>query len=823
MRQDVDPLLSRAFALMADGQLAEAEQTFFAVVDAEPREHRARHALAVIALRVGRPDLAVQWARSAQGFDRRNPDYLYTLGIALGENGELEPAVDAFERALRERPTYPDAHCNLGLALRRLGRLPEALQALQRAVVIDAGSARAHVELGKAYLAQQQPDAALPCFAAALEIDPASPAARNSLGIAFQALGRLDEAIGQFRLAQAAAPGDPDPHNNEGLVLRLQGRLQEAEAAFRRAVELDLTDPIAANNLGSALQALGRLDAAAECLRAVAAAYPEFADAHANLGAVLRQQGLLDAAAAAFSTALTLSPRSIEVLNGLGTVRQAQGRGAEAIELLERARAESPAHFDTLTNLGLALLTEGRVAPALECLARAVELQPDAARAANNLASAYRLQGDLTRAVEWYRRAVALDPGAMDAHSNLLATLNYRADIPLAEILAEHRRFGERMEAPLRAGWRAHGNSRDPDRTLRIGYVSGDFREHAMAFSIAPVLAHHDAARVEIVCYANNAQEDRVTARLRSSADEWHRIVGLGDDELADLVRRHGIDILVDLAGHTALNRLAVFARRPAPVQAAWLGYATSTGLTGIDYRLTDARADPPGADETGFTERPVRLPWVTVFEPAAEAPEVAPLPSLATEPFTFGCLNHLSKMTPEAVALWARLLVAVPASRLLLGHAGDAGVQDRLAAAFAAHGVPSARLAFRPKLGLRDYLALHGEIDLALDTFPYNGGATSCHSLWMGVPIVTLAGDRYMARIGSSLLDQVGLGELIARTPDEYVDLAAGMARDRLRLAGLRASMRTRLSASPLLDAAGFVRSLEAAYRTMWQAWCRQ
>jgi predicted O-linked N-acetylglucosamine transferase (SPINDLY family) len=425
------------------------------------------------------------------------------------------------------------------------------------------------------------------------------------------------------------------------------------------------------------------------------------------------------------------------------------------------------------------------------------------------------------RAVECFRRALAVDPQFAAARSNLLACLNYLPDVTTAELLAEHRRAGESQEAPLRLAWKPHANSRDPERRLRVGYVSGDFREHAMAFSIAPVLANHDARSFEIVCYSNNAAEDDVTARLRASAGEWQRVAGASDEAIAEIVRQRGIDILVDLSGHTALNRLALFARKPAPVQVSWLGYVTSTGLTAMDCRFTDARADPPGGDYSGYTEVLVRLPWVTVFEPSPRSPEVAPLPALRGGPFTFACLNHLSKVTPAVVALWARVLGAAPEARLLIGNAGDPAVRQRLVESFAANGISAVRLAFRARQPLGDFLALHREIDLALDTFPYNGGATSCHSLWMGVPFVTLAGDRYMARIGSSLLGQTGLGGFVARSQDEYVELAARAARDPDRLAALRATMRDRLAASPLLDGAGFTRALEAAYRSIWRAWC--
>jgi predicted O-linked N-acetylglucosamine transferase (SPINDLY family) len=367
----------------------------------------------------------------------------------------------------------------------------------------------------------------------------------------------------------------------------------------------------------------------------------------------------------------------------------------------------------------------------------------------------------------------------------------------------------------------AHANRPDPERRLRVGYVSGDFVEHAMSYSVEPLLAHHDRSQVEVVCYANNAHQDQVTDRLRQHADAWHRVAGLPDDATAALVREHGIDVLVDLAGHTALNRLMVFARKPAPVQVAWLGYVTTTGLSAMDYRLTDAVVDPPGMTERHYTETLVRLPCVSVFRPAPESPPVNPLPALAGGRLRFASLNHLAKVTPEVIGVWARVLAAAPESVLIIVNAGDPLVRERLARAFAQHGVPAERLDFRARLSLGGFLALHHEVDLALDPFPYNGGATSCHSLWMGVPFVTLAGDRYMARMGASLLDAAGLPELVARTPDEYVALATRLADDRSRLAALRGSLRERLAASPLMNAPEFARSVERAYRRMWQAWC--
>jgi predicted O-linked N-acetylglucosamine transferase (SPINDLY family) len=814
-------LVRQAESSLAAGRLDEAEQALGRIAVANPREHRARHALALIALQTGRPELAVEHARSAHALDRRNPEYLNTLGIACGACARSEDAVAAFRRALRERPAYADACLNLGVALRRIGRFDEAAVALRRAVALAPESVDAQINLGKALVEAGDAEGGRACIEATVARFPASAAAHDTLGIALQACGRLDDAIDAFRAAVAIEPRDAIARNNLGMALRLKGRDADAAASFRDARALEPDNALVANNLGLVLLALGRLDEARECLQAAVAAQPEFAEAHANLGLVLKLQGRLDDAEAEFSRALARQPRSADFLTNLGTVLEAQGRPAEALALFEQARAADPTHAGALANSGLVLLAEGRVQEALERLEQAARLRPDSASAANNLAAAYRAQGDMPRAVEWCRRALAIDAEYGPAQSSLLACLNYLPDISTAEILAAHRRFGVRLEAPLRAHLRAHDNARDPDRRLRVGYVSGDFREHAMAFSIAPVLAHHNPESFEVICYANNVREDGVTARLRRSAHAWHRVAGMGDDDMAALVRAHGIDILVDLSGHTALNRLPVFARKPAPVQAAWLGYVTTTGLEAMDYRLTDARADPPGADESGYTETLVRLPWVTVFEPAADSPPVEALPVLAGDRFTFACLNHLSKVTPEFIALWAGLLQAAPESRLMFGNAGDPGVQRRLVDAFAVHGVAAARLAFRPRMPLREFLALHREIDLALDTSPYNGGATSCHSLWMGVPFVTLAGDRYMARMGATLLEQVGLGEFVARTPDEYVGLAVDVARDRGRLGALRATLRARVAASPIVDARGFVTGLEAAYRGMWRAWC--
>ncbi len=752
------------------------------------------------------------------------PDHdvaLHFLGILAGQTGRLEFAAELIGRAVAARPREPMYLLNLGLVLKRLGRLADAARALGRATRLDPRSVDAHLAHGKVLLEQGQSEAARESFATALHLAPHAAAVHNNLGLALQALGRPDAAIDAFGRALALDPREVDAHINLGLALAVHGRLEESVARLRDALAIEPQQPLALNNLGLALQALGRLDEARSCFERAIVASPNAAEMHVNLGVVLTQLGELAPARGSLLRAVALEPESVIALANLGALLRLEGQLEDALACYEKARALAPDAEIVLTGLGLVHLARRRVYEALPCLERAAALRPDSPTAQNNLGTALRMAGDMERSAQRFRAALAADPDYATAYSNLLACLNYLLGSTPEAVLGEHRRFAERFEAPLAREREPHANRPDPNRRLRVGYVSGDFLEHAMSYSVEPVLAHHDRSQFEVHCYANNALEDPVTERLKQHASGWHRVVGLSDQAMAALIREHGVDILVDLSGHTALNRLMVFARKPAPVQVAWLGYAATTGLAAMDHRLTDGLADPLGVTEGHYTERLVRLPCVTVFQPPGTSPSVNALPALQSGTFTFASMNHLAKLTPEVITVWARILAATPDSRLLLGGAGDEYAQARLTRAFAAHGVPASRLDFRARLPPREFLELHHALDLALDPFPYNGGATSCHSLWMGVPFVTLAGDRYMARMGASLLAAVGLDEFVAQTVDEYVALAVALAGDRSRLAAIRRSLRERLAASPLMNAREFVRHLEQAYRQLWRAWC--
>jgi len=700
------------------------------------------------------------------------------------------------------------------------GNLVEAESIYRQALAVAPDSDVALHCLGLIAYRKGKFNVAVKLIGRAVSVNPAQPGYHTDLGLLLIKQGKPTEAVPHLEAAVALNPGNVSAHCDLALLLRSQNKADEAAACCRRALALDPENREAHNNLGLALQTLGRVDEAAGSFRRAIASDPGYAEAHNNLGVVLSIRGEPQQASESFRRAIALQPDFVGAHNNLGNALRAEGKPDQAITCFQKALALSPENPLTLNNLGIAYRAKGMIDQARASLEKALAVRPDFHLAHNNLGLTFIVSGEPAIALACFRTAIRLKPDHAAAFGNSLFCMNYIPSLEKESIYAQHVRFAEKFETPLRNTWRPHTNAAEPTRRLRVGYVSGDFCEHAMAPSIEPVLARHDRDKFEVYCYSTNHMHDEVTERIEAHADHWRNVADLDDERAAKRIRDDRIDVLVDLSGHTADNRLLVFARKPAPVQASWLGYMTTTGLSAIDYRITDEYADPPGLTEALHTETLWRLPSVTVFQPFAESPPVSPLPVLTAGQFTLGCLNSMAKVGPEVVALWARILIALPEARLLLGAAGDRAVRTRLVRQFAEHGVTESRLSFQARLPLAEYLQLHHQIDLGLDPFPYNGGATSCHSLWMGVPFVSLAGDRYMARMGVSLLANVGLGNLVAATPDEYLALACQLASDPRQLATIRASLRERM-ANSIADGARFTRNLESAYREMWRRWC--
>jgi predicted O-linked N-acetylglucosamine transferase (SPINDLY family) len=531
--------------------------------------------------------------------------------------------------------------------------------------------------------------------------------------------------------------------------------------------------------------------------------------------------GQFQAAERIYRQILAVDPNQVETLHLLGNMAHQVHRYDVAVSYYRRVLELRPNLASAHSDLGVALRVQGKIMEAIACYQRALQLQPTLTMVHTNLGSAFKELGQLREAIACFRRAVQLNPKLAEVDSNLLYTLIFCPEFDAEQIYQEHCRWNQQHAAPLASFIQPHANDRSPDRRLRVGYVSPDFREHAASFFTTSLFSAHNHRDFEVFCYSDVVCPDGRTRRLQGYADVWRNVLGQTDEQVAQLVRQDRVDILVDLAMHMAHNRLLVFARKPAPVQVTWLAYPGTTGLPAIDYRLTDPFLDPPRLFDRYYAEESVRLAdtfWC--YNPLSEPVPITPLPALENGYVTFGCLNNFCKLNDGVLTVWARVLQAVDGSRLMI-LAPESPHRQRIFGLFEQAGVAPERVTFVAEQPRPQYLELYQRIDLGLDTFPYNGHTTSLDGLWMGVPTVTLVGQTVVGRAGWSQLSNLGLQELAAQTHEQYVRLAADLAGDWPRLAELRASLRGRLQASPLMDAPRFARHVEAAYRQMWRSWC--
>lgn len=600
--------------------------------------------------------------------------------------------------------------------------------------------------------------------------------------------GRLREACELYRKAVATAPGHGKAHLNLGIALQGLGEEAAAVAAYEAALAIDAADAYANYNLGSLLASRGDLAAAERLLRAALERKREFPEA----------------------------------LVALANVCDAQGNAGAAIAALEEALRWQPDFAGAWYNYGDALLRLNRRAAAETAFRRALENDPACLPALHMLGNMLRADSRLEEALEAFGAARKLDAERFDLESMELLVLNLSDQITEDALAARHREFGARLEDAVAPRFAPFRNSREPERRLRIGYVSCDFNQHPVAWFMLPVIEGRDRARFEVYCYSTGSKVDEVTREIEQRADGWRHAAGWPDAELADTINRDGIDVLVDLTGHAGVMRLGVFAQQPAPVQATWLGYLNTTGLSRIQYRLCDAYTDPPGLTERLHTETLIRLPhsqWC--YRPVVSASHAAEPPCARNGCITFGSFNHAPKLSPTVRRLWCEILARLPDSRMVVVGMPEGQSRDRLLEDFRRAGIAASRLTIAPRVPLDEYFRWFDEVDIALDSMPYSGGTTTCDTLWMGVPVVTFAGPRSVSRSAASILTTAGLGDWIGATPEDYVRLAVEFARDGARLAGLRGSLRQRLRESPLMDEAGFVPDLEDAYRRMWRGWC--
>ncbi len=665
---------------------------------------------------------------------------------------------------------------------------------------------------------------------------PQEPRVWNLQGELQQFDQKLTEAAASFEKAVALNRDYLRAWHNLAVVLAQLGRYPESSDAFREVIRIAPQRPEGYSGLGNVLAATEQLEKAVAAYRQALALAPGYAGAYTNLGNVLLLLGSCDQAITAYQEAVRLSPAEAVLHFNLGKALFRVGQVDAALDAFRASLALDPRRPEAHANLAVVLEMKGRYEEALAGCQAALAIDPACSAAYAVMANVYGAAGQVELAEGACRESLRLHPSA-EIHSNLIFALHRHPNYGARELRAELDRWNQLYAAPLQSAIPAHAHGEDPERRLRIGYVSPDFKQHPVGRFLLPVLMNHrrggqvnaqedspgESGLFDIFCYSDVLITDEITAQIQSLCDHWRPIVGMSDARAAEMIRRDKIDILVDLAMHTDNNRLRLFARKPAPVQVAWLAYAGSTGLTAIDYRLSDSCLDPPETDLSIYAEKTWRLPhcfWC--YQAPKEAPAVSALPALVNGYITLGSLNSFSKISDAVLDLWMKVLLAIPRARLII-HAPAGMPQDRVREHLGRAGIAGDRCTFFATSGAASYFACYHHMDIALDPFPYGGGTTTCDALFMGVPVITWRGQTAQSRAASSILANVGLPEFIGNNQKEYISIAAELAGDLPRLSEIRRNLRQRMEQSPVMNAPRFARGIKAAYRGMWREWCKE
>jgi protein O-GlcNAc transferase len=780
-----EQLLEAATEHHRAGNLLEARRLYAEVLAAEPAHTLALFRSGLLELQNRRPDAALALISRAVAAAPGETRYQFGMGQVLQSLGRWDEAARVYGHVLDLDPNSADAHFALGVVLQSQARHDAAIAAFERAIQLRAEFPEALNNLGMSRQLTGQLAQAAAAYSAALALRPDDVATLGNMGAVLREMGDVDQAVVVLRTAARLEPRKAAHSINLAIALCHRRDFAEAESILRKTLALDPNNAEAAFNLGNALDGLGRAQDAIQQYRQAVALRVGYADAWNNLGNAYKQCGDFSAAMAAYGAAISARPEYVVALNNLGCLLRTLGRSDDAERVLRQGLESDPRHAALYDNLGNVLKDAGELDEAIAC----------------------------------FKKALDIDPRNAATHSNLAYTLSFQS-LESAPILDQCLRWNDRFAAPLLSALAANPQEVASNRRLRVGYVSADFRDHCQSLFTVPLLSHHDHSRFEIFCYSSVERPDDHTRRIANHADVWRDVRPLSDPELCETIRGDGIDILVDLTMHMAQNRLLVFARKPAPVQIAWLAYPGTTGVAAIDYRLSDPRLDPEGF-EAHYSERTLRLAdsfWC--YDPLTNGPEVGPLPAIKRGHLTLGCLNNPCKLTESTLRLWGGVMRAIPDARLLL-MAPVGRYRERLLRRLAVQKVAPERVdfvGFRPRA---DYLHSYHDIDLGLDSFPYNGHTTSLDSLWMGVPIISRVGKTSVGRGGLSQLFHLDLLDLAAETDEAFVEKAVALGTDLPRLAALRRDLRARLECSPLMDGKRFARNIEAAYTQAWTAHC--
>ncbi|MBC8267411.1 MAG: tetratricopeptide repeat protein [Rhodospirillaceae bacterium] len=679
-----------------------------------------------------------------------------------------------------------------------------------------------HGILGEQLAHQGRVEEAIEAFQKALQVDPKYADGHFNLGVLFRGQGKLDDAIESYKRAITVKPKHFDALYNLGNALKEKGMLEESVTAFRQAVSIKPDFAEAHNNLGNALRELKRLEEAGVSYQNALAVKPDYIDAQNNLGITCSEMGKLDEAVAIYQKVLAIKPNFAEVQNNLGNALRDLRQLDEAVTCFNRALDIKPGYVDALNNLGNVLRDLGQLDQAVASYKKSIAINPDLAEAHNNLGNVQQDLGNLDDTLASYKKALALSPTSADTHSNLLLAEQYRLGHNAETLYQLHIQWDEQHGKPLRPQWPQHQNTADPERRLRIGFVSPDLGRHPVGYFAARLFENLPKDEIETIVYSDGIDDD-LSERNKVAVDFWRDVRWESDENLTTIIVADEIDILIDLTGHSANNRLLVFARKPAPLQVSWAGYVGTTGLSAIDYYLSDQYSTLPD-DEQYYSESILRMPdgWLC-YDPPAYAPKVGASPFMKNDGVTFGSFSNPAKINKDVVSVWARILDGVENAHLLIKYKGidSSANTERLTTLFEAEGIDGSRLTLEGPSPHAELFARYNDVDIALDPFPYSGGLTTYEALWMGVPVITVPGETFASRHSFSHLSTIGLSELVADDQDDYVRLAVGLAKDAGRLEGLRAELREKMDSSPLCDGAKFAQAFSGHMRDIWRQWC--
>ncbi|EUJ09242.1 putative O-linked N-acetylglucosamine transferase, SPINDLY family [Methylophilaceae bacterium 11] len=802
------------------GAQTEAQTLALALTQEYPKHGMAWKILGVIYQQVSQLEAAEQALKHAAELLPKDPEAQYNYANCLYDLRKLQSAQSYYQKAIKLAPQFVQALFNLADVQKELKQWALAEANYRKAFHLAPQHVHMHFNFGVVLQEQGKHKEAIKQYEKALNADADNASIHLNLGAAYKALGELALAEQHYRTAIRCNPAHVGAHNNLGIVLKALERNDESEQAYLQAIAIDESYLPAYKNLGMLYKETGQVQAAEHCYIKALSLEPPTAETLNNMGVVMMNQGRYAEAEEAVRKALDLAPKLGDAWNNLGLILQAKMVNVEAEQAFEQALKFQPNDARTLSNYSVTLKLLGKLSQAEACLKKAISKDPHYADAYLNLGNIYLDQGMIAEAIASTQRVLAIAPNNVSGHDNLLFAMTYSDDFtPEARLEIAHQ-YGQLTKSLAHTPY-AQWNVSAQDQRLRVGLVSGDLRQHPVAYFLKAWLAHVDPNKIELFAYSTDGREDATTATLKPYFAHWQSLAGHNDQAAAAMIHADQLHILLDLSGHTGGNKLPLFAWNPAPVQASWLGYWATTGIQAMDYVLVDA-VGVPTEHQAQFTETIQYLPDTRMcFTAPEQAPEVAALPALHNGYITFGCFQNMTKVSDDVLKVWAEIMQALPTAKLRWQSKSfaDAHIVAAVHKRLQQCGIAPARVTLLGKVSRQEYLAGYADVDMVLDSFPFTGGTTTCEALWMGVPTLTLAGSTLIARQGASMMSAAGLVDWVVNTPAQYVQQALHLAKDISKLTQLRAGLRAQVQHSPLMDGQRFAHQMETVLRGMWES----